>query len=252
MQTPKERSALWNGTPDEEIGTQRHLPLEGVNDSPVPRRGTRRPAGMATRHDELFDLFQRRTASRLAPATVKKYGWTLEQCLRLAEKQVGHPVSVIDFPMDRSLLGYVCSTSKRPQGGPPISAWTAAHRRTVLRAAAGALAPELRALGLNDPIQHVNRAIQRVAEKVGGGYRLPVGKPRHRGRPAPSASELDALLTNLGADEGWAGQRNVLFFGILTATGVRVRAFLELDGREICLMGDGTVRLFLHDKASGG
>ena len=125
-------------------------------------------------------------------------------------------------------------------------------RRTVLRSAAGALAPELRALGLVEPIQHVNRAIQEVAEKVGGGYRLPVGKPRHRGRPAPSASELDALLTNLGADEGWAGQRNVLFFGILAATGVRVRALLEIDGRDICLMGDGTVRLFLHDKASGG
>ena len=196
-----------------------------------------RPAGRATRHDELFDLFQGRTASRLAPATVKKYAWTLEQCLRLVEEQAGRPLRVGKLLSDGAMLGYVCSISKRPQGGPPISAWTAAHRRTVLRAAAGTLAPELRALGLNEPIQHVNRAIQQVAEKVGGGYRLSVGKPRHRGRPAPSASELDALLADLGADEGWAGQRNALFFGILAATGMRVQALLEVDGRDICLMG---------------
>ena len=252
MQTTKERSALPDSLLDGKIGTQLELPLNGLGEPRISTKMPKRTAKKSARQDELFHLYRRRTASRLAPATVKKYTWTLEQCLRLAEKQVGHPVSVTDFLMDRSLLGYVCSTVERPCGGSPISAWTAAHRRTVLRSAAGALAPELRALGLVEPIQHVNRAIQEVAEKVGGGYRLPVGKPRHRGRPAPSASELDALLTNLGADEGWAGQRNVLFFGILAATGVRVRALLEIDGRDICLMGDGTVRLFLHDKASGG
>ncbi len=53
-------------------------------------------------------------------------------------------------------------------------------------------------------------------------------------------------------DEGWAGQRNALFFGILAATGTRVGALLELDGQDLCLTSDGSVRLSLHDKASGG
>ncbi len=226
--------------------------MNGLGEPRISTKMPKRTAKKSARQDELFHLYRRRTASRLAPATVKKYTWTLEQCLRLAEKQVGHPVSVTDFLMDRSLLGYVCSTVERPCGGSPISAWTAAHRRTVLRSAAGALAPELRALGLVEPIQHVNRAIQEVAEKVGGGYRLPVGKPRRRGRPAPSTAEVDALLAIVGADEGWAGQRNALFFGILAATGLRVGALLALDGQDVRLMDDGAVRFFPHDKASGG
>ena len=252
MQTTKERSALPDSLLDGKIGTQLELPLNGLGEPRISTKMPKRTAKTSARQDELCHLYRRRTASRLAPATVKKYTWTLEQCLRLAEKQVKHPMSVTDLLMDSSLLGYVCSTVERPHGGSPISAWTAAHRRTVLRSAAGTLAPELRALGLIEPIQHVNRAIQRVAEKVGGGYRLPVGKPRHRGRPAPSASELDALLTNLGADDGWAGQRNALFFRILAATGIRVGALLELDGRDVRRVDDGAVHFFPHDKASGG
>ena len=252
MRTTKGRSALPDPRPDGKIGTQPELPLDGLGERRVLKRKPRHAAKKPARHDELFPLYRCRTASRLAPATVTKYTWTLEQCLRLVEERTSRSVSVAELLTDGTALGYVCSTARRPGDGTTISAWTAAHRRTVLRSVAGTLAPELKALGLSDPIQQVNRAIQRVAEKVGGGYRLPVGKPRHRGRPAPSASELDALLTNLGADEGWAGRRNVLFFGILAATGMRVRALLEIDGRDICLMGDGTVRLFLHDKASGG
>ena len=252
MQTTKGRSALHDPIPDGKIGTQLELSLDGLDVSPVSKEKRKRAAKRPARHDELFDLYQRRIAGRVAPATVTKYAWTLEQCLRLAEERTSRPVSIAMLLTDGTALGYVCSTTRRPGGGLPISAWTAAHRRTVLRSVAGTLAPELRSLGLNDAIQHVDLAIRRVAERVGGGSRLPVGTTRNRGRPVPSTAEVSSLLNVVGSDEGWAGQRNALFYGILAATGSRVGALLVLDGQDLCLTPDGAVRLSLHDKASGG
>ena len=85
-----------------------------------------RPAGRATRHDELFDLFQGRTASRLARATVKKYAWTLEQCLRLVDEQAGRPLRVGKLLSDGAMLGYVLfpqanalRADRRSPRGPP-------------------------------------------------------------------------------------------------------------------------------------
>ncbi len=248
----KGRSALHDPIPDGKIGTQLELSLDGLDVSPVSKEKRKRAAKRPARHDELFDLYQRRIAGRVAPATVTKYAWTLEQCLRLAEERTSRPVSIAMLLTDGTALGYVCSTTRRPGGGLPISAWTAAHRRTVLRSVAGTLAPELRSLGLNDAIQHVDLAIRRVAERVGGGSRLPVGTTRNRGRPVPSTAEVSSLLNVVGSDEGWAGQRNALFYGILAATGTRVGALLVLDGQDLCLTPDGAVRLSLHDKASGG
>ena len=161
-------------------------------------------------------------------------------------------MSVARLMADGRALGYVCSATRRPGGGAAISAWTAAHRRTVLRSVAGTLAPELRRRGLSDPIERVDLAIRQVAERVGGGSRLPVGTTRNRGRPVPSTPELNSVLNVLGGDEGWAGQRNALFYGILAATGTRVGALLKLDGQDLSLTPDGAVRLSLHDKASGG
>ena len=251
--TTKQRSALVGLSPETEIGTQLPLAPAGMGEASRPQRRLQcrrtppiRPA------DDLSDLYRVRLASRHAPATVKAYCWSLSNMLVLAEELQGHPVCLADFITDQGLLGQVCATARRPGGGPPISAWTAAQRRSVLRTLAVTLAPELKDLGIHDPAAHVNRAIQAVAERVGGGYRLPVGALRRRGSRPPSPEEWSQICAALQSTPGWTGDRNSLFFGILAPTGTRGGALLGLQGQDLHVVRDGTVRLLLHDKASGG
>src|SRR5688572_21593388 len=108
--------------------------------------------------------------------------------------------------------------------------------------------PELLPLVGEEPLSLVDRALRAVAERVGGGYRLTGGSPRKRGGVAPTAAEVSRLFHVLEQAPGFVGRRNVAFFRVLWTTGCRVNALRLLDGRNLAVMPDGRIRLYLHEK----
>jgi integrase len=111
--------------------------------------------------------------------------------------------------------------------------------------------PELLVLLGEDPHARLDRALRRVAERVGTGYRLGGGAPRRRGGRAPSATQVRDVLEAVGRDPGYLGRRNRAFFTILVESGARVNALRRLDGTDCVEMPNGRLRLFLHEKGKG-
>lgn len=203
----------------------------------------------AERDDDLVQLYERRlVAYGAAPAGANAYRYQLRAILRAAHRLAGRSVSMTALFRDEALLGRAIvddSVSSRRQ---PLSRWTLAQRRSAVRSFARLVRPELSSLLSEDPHQVLDRALRGVAERVGGGYRLPGGAPRRRGGYVPTSAEVRNVVDVVGREPGFAGPRNRAFFSILSATGSRVNALRLLDGADCLTMPNGRWRLYLHEK----
>jgi len=137
---------------------------------------------------------QRLAATGTSVATQKAYPFQIQQLLAAA-RRLG--LSDRDGPAelfrDEALLGRAMIDDRSCTGG-TLSRWTLAQRRAAVRSFARLMAPELRPVLGGHPEAVVMRALRRVAERIGGGFRLGGGKPRHRGGPAPTSAEIAAII----------------------------------------------------------
>ncbi|MDA1239407.1 MAG: site-specific integrase [Chloroflexi bacterium] len=149
---------------------------------------------------------------------------------------------------DVDALSLSIATDRRVGGGAKLSMWTIASKRAGIRCVARLLTPELRSLGIPDPLQVIDRALQRRSTRIGTRYSLPGGTPRGRGGKTPDVPTVRALLDALGDRQGWEGIRNQVFFEVMYLTGVRVGALTLLDGSMLRRRSDGTGQLVAHAK----
>ena len=218
--------------------------------SPRPQNGARRrdETRVAPPHDELVVIFERRlVAFGASKSGMTAYRNQLLATLRAARRISGSEYTMTllfqDIPLfGRALVDDVSLTGVR------LSKWTLAQRRSAVRKFAGLMRPELLPLVGEEPLSLVDRALRFVAERVGGGFRLTGGSPRNRGGAAPTAAEITRLIDVLEQEPGFVGRRNVAFFRMLWTTGCRVNALRLLDGRDLVVMPDGRIRLYLHEK----
>jgi integrase len=148
---------------------------------------------------------------------------------------------------DDALLGLALTDDRSLSQG-TLSRWTLAQRRSAVRTFARLMAPELRPLVGAEPEVLVIRALRRVAERVGGGYRLTGGAPRRRGGRAPTPNEVAAIIAAASEAHGFKGVRNRAFFTLLYETGSRVNALRGLTGDAVIALSSGGLRLMLHAK----
>jgi integrase len=175
------------------------------------------------------------------------YRYQLRATLRSARRISGRTVTPVELFGDAYLLGRAL-VDEVSTTGTRLSKWTLAQRRSAVRSFAAMMRPELLPLLGAEPSVVVDRALQEVAERVGGGYRVPGGRPRRRGGSVPTPDEVDRVLAVLGRAPRFVGLRNRAFFGLLVATGCRVNALRSLDGTDCVLMPNGRLRLYLHEK----
>jgi integrase len=138
-----------------------------------------------------------------------------------------------------------------PTLGTRVSKWTLAQRRSAARDFVKLMRPELLPLLGEEPHDHLDRALQGVAERVGAGYRLTGGAPRRRGGRVPTSGQIRDVLDAVGTAPGYLGIRNRAFFQILAETGSRINALRQLDGADCVEMPNGRLRIFLHEKGKG-
>lgn len=212
------------------------------------RRSSRVQVHAVVPDDDHVRTYLRRLAARgTATAGMDAYRYQLRAMVRAAHRLRGSPVDVTDVFRDASLLGRAL-VDDRSSNGSRLSKWTLAQRRSAIRSFANLMRPELLVLLGEEPADVVDRALRSVAERIGAGYRLTGGAPRQRGGRAPSRDEVTAVLRCLGHAPDVAGLRNLAFFGILAATGCRVNALRQLDGRDCLILPNGRMRLYLHEK----
>jgi integrase len=232
------------------------LSLDGVGVPPrVLSRSPRRPAARPGRDGASTALthgFVRRlTATGASAKTRAAYLFQLDRLLAAAHRHgLGAGDGLAALFRDEELLGRALIDDVSESRG-TLSRWTLAQRRTAVRAFARLMAPELRPLLPCEPDLIVVRALRRVTERVGGGYRLTGGTPRRRGGPAPNPSELAAIIAEVGKAPGFKGARNRAFFTLLYETGTRVNALRGLDGERVFVHPGGRIRLMLHAKGHG-
>jgi integrase len=233
------------------VRLQLSLGLLGVPDREVRSRSHRaRPRGRRLiEHCSLTQGFQRRLAATGASRkTQQSYVFQLERLLVAARRLgLGQSAGLAEVFHDQALLGSAI-IDDRSSGGARLSRWTLAQRRAAVRAFARLMAPELRPLLGMEPEAVVIGALRRVAERVGGGYRLSGGQPRRRGGRVPTPAETAAILAEAARAAGFKGKRNRAFLTLLRETGSRVNALRELQGRDILILPNGRVRLMLHAK----
>ena len=179
---------------------------------------------------------------------IAAYCYGLRATVRSAGRLSGCPVTMTELFRNATLLGRALVDDVGSGDGHQLSRWTLAQRRSAVRSFAHIMRPELLPLLGEEPRPVVERALRKVAERVGSGYRLSGGTPRGRGGSAPSREEVSALVEAVGRAPGFEGVRNQAFFGILAATGSRVSALRMLDGGDCVVLPDGRLRLFLHAK----
>lgn len=198
--------------------------------------------------DSLVSAYLGRLAARgAAAAGMNAYRYQLRATLRSARRLSGRTVTPVELFGDAHLLGRALVDEVSTTGA-QLSKWTLAQRRSAVRSFAALMRPELLSLLGAEPSAVVERALREVAERVGGGYRLPGGRPRRRGGCVPTPDEVNRVLAVLGRAPGFVGLRNRAFFGLLVATGCRVNALRSLDGTACVLMPSGRLRLYLHEK----
>ena len=199
--------------------------------------------------DPLFATYARRLVARgAAEKTSEAYRYQLQTMLNAAQRLTNESSTLNGLFHDPSLLGRVLLDDRGVDGGGQLSRWTLAQRRSAVRSFATLMRPELLLLIHKDPLRHLDRALRSVAERIGAGYRLTGGAARQRGGYAPSADDIRKVLEVVGAEPGFIGMRNSVFFAILATSGARVNALRGLDGRDCVWMPSGRLRLFLHEK----
>lgn len=211
--------------------------------------GTSIPKHLHVERDPLalvyFSRLEARGASR---SGFKAYRYQLESILRIASRLCGKTVSLYEVFQDEALLGAALTNDVAPVQGGTLSKWTLAQRRSAIRSFGALVRPELRKMLQIDPLEQIDTALRRSAERVGIGYRLSGGTPRQRGGYVPTPSEIALVVEEAGNISGYRGLRNQVFFEILVRTGTRVNALRNLDGSDCVEMPSGKLRLFVHDK----
>ncbi len=205
-------------------------------------------ARLVGQEDEHVCTYVRRlSALGRAAKGILSYKAQLRATVRAASRLRGSSIGLLDLFCDVPLLGsaIVDDTSIESL---QLSKWTLAQRRSAIRSFANVMRPELLKLLGEEPRSVVDRALRLVAERIGGGYRLTGGAPRRRGGHAPDRGEIAAVLQCLGSTPGYTGLRNWTFFSILAASGCRVNALRQLDGKDCLVLPNGRVRLYLHEK----
>ena len=231
-------------------GVQLSLGILDIPSRPVAR--ARRPPPLHLNEKSghaLIEGFVRRLEMVGASAKTREaYIFQLTQLVAAGRRHgLRERHGLITLFRDERLLG-LALTDDESAGGGMLSRWTLAQRRTAVRSFARLMAPELRSLLAEEPEAVVVRALRRVAERVGGGYRLTGGTPRHRGGRAPTPAEVDAIVEEVGKAPGFKGARNRAFFTLLYETGSRVNALRGLSGDAIIVVPGGRMRLMLHAK----
>ena len=230
------------------------LSLPGI-DPPIVRtprrsRGPKAASANGPRvEDPLLSAYSvRLTARGAARKGQAEYRYQLACVLKSATRLGGQPISYAELLRDEMLLGQALVDDVAATTHAQLSRWTLAQRRSAIRSFAALMRPELLELLGEEPRTVVDRALRRVADRVGSGYRLSGGAARRRGGRAPSASQIRAVVDAVTAAPGYRGARNRAFFTILAEAGCRVNALRALDGSDCFLMPSGRLRVFLHEK----
>lgn len=231
----------------------RQLPLPGFDGHrghapQIPRSSAPRGASRVPPDPLMAAYPSRLQAQGVARASLAAYCYQLRAIRLIAARIAGRAVTCIELFRDPDLLGRALVDDTAPARGTQLSRWTLAQRRSAIRSFATVMRPELLALLAEEPGAAVDRALRGVADRVGTGYRLTGGAPRRRGGDVPAAADIAAIVAAAGAEAGYAGRRNAVFFRILAATGARVNALRELDGADAVVLPSGRVRLLLHEK----
>ena len=231
-------------------GVQLSLGILDIPSRPVAR--ARRPPPLHLNEKSghaLIEGFVRRLEMVGASAKTREaYIFQLTQLVAAGRRHgLRERHGLITLFRDERLLG-LALTDDESAGGGMLSRWTLAQRRTAVRSFARLMAPELRSLLAEEPEAVVVRALRRVAERVGGGYRLTGGTPRHRGGRAPTPAEVDAIVEEVGKAPGFKGARNRAFFTLLHETGSRVNALRGITGDAMVVLPGGRMRLMLPAK----
>jgi integrase len=230
---------------------QLSLGLVGVPDRRArqPKRTGRAQARHHAQTAALLASFRRRLAATGASRKAQQaYLFQMEQLVAAAHRHRLQPEQgLADMFRDAALLGLALVDDRAAHGG-TLSRWTLAQRRAAVRAFARLMAPDLRPALSIEPEEVVITALRRVAERVGGGYRLSGGAPRRRGGPAPTATEVQAIIATAASVGKFHGKRNRAFLTLLHETGTRANALRQIDGQDIIELPDGRLRLLLHAK----
>ena len=224
--------------------------------APPSRQGHRRLRRMARTTGQaktpadglLADFLQRLPTQGFAVKTRRAYAYQLRTVLRYAAKRRGQPVALGDLFQDKDLLGDALVEDRAIDTGQQLSRWTLDQRRSAIRMFVKLMRPELQGLLGDDPHDILDRALRRVAERVGTGYRVSGGKKRRRGGPVPTQENIAAVICTLGAAPGYMGLRNGAFFAILAQHGARVNALRCVDASACVVLPGGQVRLYLPEK----
>lgn len=232
--------------------TQLAIPGVCVN-RVYPKRRTDKSAGVRQpvngTEDSLVRPYLRRLGARgAAPNTAAAYAYQLATIVRAAARLGGQTVDLGQLFRDSVLLGRALANDVVPGRDARLSRWTMAQRRSAIRSFASLMRPELMQLLGDDPHMALDQSLRGVAERVGSGYRLAGGRPRHRVGHAPTPDEIAAVMAAAAGEPGFLGARNRAFLGILSATGARVNALRHLDGTDFVVLPSGRVRLHLHEK----
>lgn len=177
-----------------------------------------------------------------------KYLWAVRSVLWVAEQIGGRHLTLIGLFREESLLGQALA-SDIGREGKRRSRWTVAHHRTAIRAAATLLRPELIEQLGESPHEIIRRALRGAATPLGSGFRLAGGRPRGRGGPVPTPTEVAAILGALGARGDWRAARDRALCLFLTSTASRISAARNLDAADCHVMSDGTIRTMLYQKS---
>ncbi len=123
--------------------------------------------------DPLLALYLRRLSARgAAPRGFAAYRYQLRVLLGSAMRRTGYPMSLAALFGNPMLLGQALVDDRGRADGRQLSRWTLAQRRSAVRSFASLVRPELFAMLGEDPNAVLNRALRRVAARVGTGYRL--------------------------------------------------------------------------------
>ncbi len=239
------------GDLDQPAAVQLSLGLLGVPARELRSRARPRPARKCSLTEDcaLIHGFQHLLAATgKSKKTQQAYIYQLDQLLTAA-RRLGLPedVGLIDLFRDQALLGRAIIDDRSASRG-RLSRWTLAQRRAAVRAFARLMAPELRPLLGTEPEAVVIQALRLVAERIGNGYRLSGGEPRHRGGRVPTPSEIEAIIVEAARPPGFKGERNRALLTVLRDTGSRVNALREIEGHDIFSLPNGRMRLMLHAK----
>lgn len=145
--------------------------------------------------DPFWATYMRRlVAHGAAKKGAKAYEYQLRCLARVAERLTGQKLCLADLFRNPALLGLSLTCDQGEAPNQRLSRWTLAQRRSAARSFATMMHPELIEICGEDPHEVLDRALRGVAERVGGGYRLTGGRPRRRGRPAPTATETAEVV----------------------------------------------------------